>query len=233
MDGEIPILGDEWSFPEPRMAREDGLLAIGGDLKAERLLLAYRQGIFPWSVNPITWWSPDPRAIIPLDSFHTPRRLERVMRQGKFEVTWDQDFLGVMRGCAKPRPDESGTWISPLFIKAYCALHRLGWAHSVECWRDGKLVGGVYGVAVGGLFAGESMFHEESNASSVVLITLLEACHTAGYVLFDTQMTTSHTERFGAVNIPRKEYLRCLHAALEIHPAPLSPGKTPSDPDQK
>jgi len=228
VEGELSILGKKLSFPDPLSAREDGLLAIGGDLKADRLLLAYREGIFPWSVNPITWWSPDPRSILPLESFHVPRRIERIIRQGRFEVTWNQDFEGVMRGCAKPRRDQSGTWISSLFIKAYGELHHLGHAHSIECRREGKLVGGVYGVAVGGLFAGESMFHEESNASSVALVTLLETCRSAGYVLFDTQMATLHTRRFGAIDIPREEYLKRLRAALEICPTPLPLRKIPS-----
>ena len=138
-----------------------------------------------------------------------------------------------MRGCAKPRPDESGTWISPAFIKAYGVLHGLGHAHSIECRREGKLVGGVYGVAVGGLFAGESMFHEESNASSVALITLLRTCCEAGYVLFDTQMVTSHTKRFGETEITCRQYLKKLQAALELEPKPLPRGKTPSDRYQK
>jgi len=188
-------------------------VAIGGDLSVKRLLLAYRSGIFPWSVRPITWWSPDPRAVFELDQIHLPRSLARLLRKEPFTVTFDQDFSGVIKACATAvRRDR--TWISPEFISAYIDLHRAGHAHSAECWRDGALVGGVYGVCVGGLFAGESMFHRESNASKVALIHLLERLRLQGFVLFDIQMLTPTTRQLGAVEIPRQEYLRRLRIAV-------------------
>lgn len=235
MHGEIhiPILGEELSFPDPLHARLDGLVAFGGDLSAERLLLAYECGIFPWSANPITWWSPDPRSIIPLDQFHVPRRLRQIMRHPPYEIVWNRHFDGVIHGCAKTRPDRPRTWITPEFIRAYRDLHRFGRAHSVECWKENRLVGGVYGVAVGGLFAGESMFHEEDHASNIALVTLLEACRAAGFVLFDTQIATPHTRRFGAIDISRRHYLQLLKGALKVRPQPLPPRTAPSVPPQK
>ena len=148
------ILTQRLWFPDPRLAskNDNGLLAVGGDLSVERLLLAYRNGIFPWSVDPISWWSPDPRGVFEMPHFHTPRSLARTLRKQIFEVTRDQAFRRVMQGCANR--DCSGTWIGPEFIEAYVRLHEAGHAHSVECWQNGALVGGIYGVAVGGLFAG-------------------------------------------------------------------------------
>src|ERR1039457_6054264 len=161
------MLSQRLWFPDAHEADANGLVAIGGDLSPGRLLLASRQGIFPWSVNPITWWSPGPRGIIPLDEFHISKSLGKFLGHCPFEVTLDKAFREVMAACAAPGPKRCGVWISPEFIGAYTRLHQLGHAHSVECWQAGKLVGGIYGVAIGGLFAGESMFHRADNASTV------------------------------------------------------------------
>ncbi|HNV68379.1 MAG TPA: leucyl/phenylalanyl-tRNA--protein transferase [Candidatus Ozemobacteraceae bacterium] len=212
----IPFLGLKLWFPDPRQADRDGLLAAGGDLSPERLLLAYRSGIFPWTYDPITWWSPDPRAVFEIADFHVPRRLERTLRQGSFTITFDQAFRQVMSACAEPRPSGEETWISPEFIDAYTELHRQGHAHSVEAWLEGRLVGGVYGVAVGGLFAGESMFHRVSNASRAALSILMRHLQARGFHLFDSQVITPATERLGVRQITRDEYLRRLAAVVDL-----------------
>ncbi len=191
-----------------------GLVAIGGDLSPGRLLLAYRSGIFPWTVRPVTWWSPDPRAIFELDRFHVPRTVAKVVRRGAFELTVNRAFREVMEGCATAR--RHGNWISREFVAAYTRLHSLGHAHSVECWEDGVLAGGIYGVAVGGLFAGESMFHRVSNASKVALVTLAGRLRERGFALFDIQMVTDTTAGFGAVEVSRDDYLRRLSAAVKL-----------------
>jgi leucyl/phenylalanyl-tRNA--protein transferase len=209
-----PEAASRYRFPRPETADEDGLVAIGGDLAPATLLRAYREGIFPWSDRPaITWWSPDPRAILPLDGLHVSRSLARLIRRGVFRVAFDTDFRGVIEGCAAPRPGRESTWISPAFIRAYTRLHELGWAHSAECWDGGRLVGGIYGVAIGGWFGGESMFSAEPNASKVALVKLLERLRGCGYLLFDAQVMNPHLASLGAVDIPRTEYLRRLAEA--------------------
>jgi leucyl/phenylalanyl-tRNA--protein transferase len=211
------ILTERLWFPDPRRALKgdaDGLLALFGDLSVERLLLAYRSGIFPWSVDPITWWSPDPRGIFEMTRFHTPRSLARTLRRNVFEVTRDKAFRQVMRGCANRH--RSGTWIGPDLIEAYVRMHEAGHAHSVECWRDGELVGGVYGVTVGGLFAGESMFHSVNDASKVALHHLVHHLLQREFALFDIQMVTPVTRQLGAVEISREEYLKRLAAAVKL-----------------
>ena len=200
-------------FPDPRKAGPDGLVTVGGDLSPERLRLAYRSGIFPWTVNPVTWWSPDPRAIFELENFQPPRSLARFLRQARFEFTADRAFRRVMEGCAAPAPGRRTTWISPEFMEAYCRLHELGDAHSIECWQAGELVGGVYGVSLGGCFAGESMFHRVSNASKAALSQLIFRLRERGFALFDIQMLTPVTRSLGAVEISREEYLRRLDEA--------------------
>jgi leucyl/phenylalanyl-tRNA--protein transferase len=199
----------------PHQADAEGLVAVGGDLKPETLLRAYRSGVFPWydDSTPILWWSPDPRAIFELDAFHPPRRLLRTIRGGKFTCTIDQGFAQVMRGCAD-RPGE-GTWLTAEMIDAYEELHRLGHAHSVEVWRGETLAGGIYGLAIGGFFAGESMFHRVTDASKVALVHLIDRLKARGYTLFDIQMATPHTTRLGAVEIPRAEYLKRLKQAVK------------------
>ncbi|MEM9400007.1 MAG: leucyl/phenylalanyl-tRNA--protein transferase, partial [Verrucomicrobiota bacterium] len=206
----IKILGRELWFPHPDEARDDGLLAIGGDLSAERLILAYRSGIFPWSVNPITWWSPNPRAIFDIENFSLPRRMRQIMRQNKFQFTLNKAFTDVMRECAKAVPGREETWISHEFIQAYTDLHHRGIAHSVECWQDGILVGGLYGVAIGSFFAGESKFHRVSNASKLCLGFLMDHLRDQEFMLFDTQTANEHTLKLGAKLIPRKVYLQKL-----------------------
>jgi len=210
------LLNENTPFPDPALAGPEGLVAVGGDLGVERLLAAYRMGIFPWTVHPITWWSPDPRAIFELDGFHVPKSLARIIRQGPFEVTMDQSFRAVMEGCAAPTLGRSGAWITEEFIEAYTRLHREGHAHSVECRRHGELVGGIYGVSIGGLFAGESMFHRVNNASKVALCHLVEHLRRRGFALFDIQMVTPATKPLGAIEIPRREYLRRLAAAVKL-----------------
>jgi leucyl/phenylalanyl-tRNA--protein transferase len=205
-----------WRFLDPEFADSDGLVAVGGDLRPERLLEAYRRGIFPFfdEHSPILWWSPDPRAVFEMDGLRVSRRLARTVRSGRFELTLDRDFGGVIRGCARG-PGE-GVWITADMIAAYAELHRLGHAHSVEAWYEGELAGGVYGVAAGGLFAGESMFTRVSDASKVALVHLTGHLRRRGYVLFDVQYLNPHTESLGAVEISRREYLARLRAALRL-----------------
>jgi leucyl/phenylalanyl-tRNA--protein transferase len=177
---------------------------------------AYRQGVFPMALEDgeIGWFSPDPRGVLPLDTFHVPARLARVLRSGRFEIVVDRDFEAVIRTCAERR--DEGTWISPEIIDCYLAIHRLGLAHSVEAWQDGRLVGGLYGVHLGGAFFGESMFHRVADASKVALAALVDRLVRRGSRLLDTQWVTPHLEQFGAVEIPRTEYLRRLRRALAV-----------------
>ena len=213
-------LDEQLWFPDPRQANPGGILAIGGDLSVPRLLLAYRSGVFPWSVNPITWWSPNPRAIFEFERFRAPRSLRKTVRRGTFEISADCVFHRVMEGCASGRLE--GNWITPEFIEAYTQLHKAGHAHSLECWQSGQLAGGIYGVAIGGFFAGESMFHRAGDASKVALYHLLQRLRTRGFALFDIQMLTPITERLGAVTISRDEYLKRLETALHL-PATFGP----------
>lgn len=202
-------------FPPVEMADSDGLLAIGGNLRSETLLEAYRNGVFPWTVCPITWWSPDPRAVFELEGFRLSRRMERLYRQKKFSYSIDQNFSEVISGCAESKPGRESTWISPEFIDAYTRLHREGVAHSCEVWQGQELVGGIYGVAIGGFFAAESMFYRESNASSMGLRFFLDYLLKAGFELFDSQVITPHTRKLGAVEISRTIYMERLQRALE------------------
>jgi leucyl/phenylalanyl-tRNA--protein transferase len=203
-------------FPDPRRADAAGLVASGGDLEPSTLVAAYRRGIFPWPAEGIDllWWSPDPRAVLPLDGLHVSRRLGQTLRQHRFRVTIDGDFAAVIAGCADRGTEE--TWITPALRAAYERLHALGWAHSVEVWSlDGALAGGLYGVAVGGLFAAESMFHRATDASKIALVALVQQCRAAGIELLDVQMPTAHLASRGAVTGPRADYLRRLAAAVE------------------
>ncbi|SRR5579871_5979162 len=206
----------KWRFPDPERADAEGLVAVGGDLRPERLLDAYRRGIFPFfdETTPVLWWSPDPRAIFEMNGLRVSRRLARTIRSGRFGVTLDRDFEGVIRGCA--RGPEEGVWITADMVAAYTELHRLGHAHSVEVWHDGELAGGVYGVTAGGLFAGESMFTRVTDASKVALAHLMDHLRRRGYVLFDVQFLNPHTASLGAVEIPRKDYLARLRAAVRL-----------------
>jgi leucyl/phenylalanyl-tRNA--protein transferase len=201
-------------FLDPELADADGLVGVGGDLGVARLLEAYRRGIFPFfdDDSPILWWSPDPRAILELDALHISRRLARTLRSGCFQVSFDEDFDGVIRGCAH-RPGQ-GTWITPDMIDAYTELHRLGHAHSVEVWHEDQLAGGLYGVTVGSLFAGESMFTRVRDASKVALFHCTERLRERGFLLFDVQFLNDHTARMGAIEISRRQYLARLRRAV-------------------
>jgi len=182
------------------------------------LLAAYRQGAFPMAEpdGTIHWYAPDPRAIFDLETFHVPKRLARTVRSGRFEVRVDTDFEGVMRACAEPAPGRELTWISEDFVRVYGELFRRGFAHSVETWDDGRLVGGLYGVAIGGAFMGESMFSRERDASKVALVHLVERLKARGFTLLDTQFMTGHLARFGAVHVPLRTYLKRLDAAVRL-----------------
>jgi len=210
-------------FPDPRAAPGDAPLAWGGDLEPATLLDAYAHGIFPWptSDGTVYWWSPDPRAVLPLDGLHISRSLARTLRSGRLRCTLDQAFAAVVAGCAD-RPGE-GTWITAGMAIAYEELHALGHAHSVEVWDAGRtLVGGLYGVALGGAFMGESMFHRVPDASKVALVHLADRLRRAGFALLDAQVPTPHLERLGARSVQRSEYLRRLEAALALN-ARLTP----------
>jgi leucyl/phenylalanyl-tRNA--protein transferase len=211
-------LTSRFRFPHPAGADLDGFLAVGGDLKPGTLLLAYGNGIFPWTTRPITWWSPDPRAIIPIGGLHVSHSLKKLLRRSPFAVSFDTAFTAVMKACAGPRPGSDGVWISPQFVTAYTRLHELGFAHSVEVRAGGELVGGLYGVSIGGFFAGESMFSGEENGSKVALVAIEERLRSAGYTLFDVQFLTPHLQSMGAVEVPRDEYLRRLREATQIEP---------------
>ena len=211
----VAVLDHQLRFPDPRLADREGLVAIGGDLSLPRLLLAYRSGIFPWTVDPVTWWSPNPRAIFELDRLHVSHSLAKTIRKGLFRITRDEAFEEVMQACAAPARGRRSTWISPEFIEAYTELHRQGHAHSLECWDGARLAGGIYGVAIGGLFAGESMFHRVSNASKVGLFHLVEHLRQRGFELFDIQMLTPVTTQLGGVTLPREQYLRRLAKAVQ------------------
>jgi len=209
---------DEGPLYEPKTT--DGLCFIGGNLLPENLLRAYRNGVFPWSVNPVTWWSPTRRAIFEFDKIRPPRRLSQLIRQKKFKVTFDTCFTRVMEECATLTMKRHETWISESFIDAYSKLHVMGISHSCEVWLEGVLVGGIYGVSIGGLFAGESMFSRANNASSVGLFHLFEYLRAHGFTLFDTQVMNPHTQKIGAIEISRTEYLTLLKSALEANCSP-------------
>jgi len=202
-------------FPDARKARGVEVLAVGGDFSPGTLLTAYRSGIFPWphSSGIVPWCSPDPRAIFPLDlEPRWSRSLRRTMRKHPFEITRDVAFSEVMRKCAETRPE--GTWILPEMVDAYTDLHRLGWAHSVEVWAGDALIGGIYGIAVAGLFAGESMFHAKTDASKIAFASLVSHLRARGYVLFDVQVLSEHLASLGCVEVRRREYLDRLQVAL-------------------
>jgi leucyl/phenylalanyl-tRNA--protein transferase len=214
MSGVIPWLRGDAPFPPVDGARDDlgGLLAAGGDLSPRRLLEAYARGIFPWYSDdePILWWSPDPRMVLYVDEFHVSRSLARRLRRGEYEIRVDTAFEVVMHACAAPRPGHDGTWIQPEMIAAYVRLHRLGYAHSVESWRAGELVGGLYGVALGRVFFGESMFARADDASKVALAHLVAMQRANDAPLIDCQMETKHLASLGARPIPRTEFVREL-----------------------
>jgi len=210
-------LFDDPVFPDPAEADQDGLLAIGGDLSPERLVAAYAGGIFPWysENSPILWWSPDPRLVLEPSRLHVPRSLRRVLHSGRFRFSLDAAFSRVIRACARtPRPGQNGTWIVPEMITAYEDLHAMGLAHSAEVWNGASLAGGIYGVTLGSVFFGESMFFAEKDASKAALVLLARWLGSRGCTLIDCQQTTAHMLRFGAREISRPEFLRRVDLGL-------------------
>lgn len=205
----------DYAFNEP-----NGLLAAGGDLSIERLLSAYSLGIFPWysEGEPILWWSPDPRSVIYPKKFTPSRSLAKLLRKDRFHVTSDTCFTQVMAECAAPRDDQGGTWINQDMIDSYTKLHELGFAHSIECWLDEKLVGGLYGIAIGGAFFGESMFSRQSNASKVAFAKLCENLSARGFEIIDCQVHNPHLETLGAEEIPREDFLATLEQVTRQQP---------------
>ncbi|MBV2131190.1 leucyl/phenylalanyl-tRNA--protein transferase [Pseudomonas sp. MAP12] len=210
---------DSLQFPplEQALREPDGLLAAGGDLSPERLISAYRHGCFPWfqEGQPILWWSPNPRMVLFPAELHVSHSLRKLMRQGRFEVSFDRDFPAVIHACAAPRSYAEGTWITRAMQAAYLELHRRGIAHSVEVWQEGQLVGGLYGLAMGRLFFGESMFSRTDNASKIGFVTLVEQLRECGFALIDCQMHTQHLSSFGAREIPRADFADHLERYLD------------------
>lgn len=203
----------EFPHPDTALREPNGLLAIGGELTSTWLLAAYRNGIFPWfddDRGPVLWWSPDPRAVLFPAEVRVSRRLARTLRNGPFQVTVDRAFTQVIKGCAAPRDYASGTWITTRMRTAYQRLHRAGFAHSCEVWRDDELVGGLYGVSLGGMFFGESMFFRERDASKVALVSLMRLIEGWGFTLLDCQVMNPHLASLGAREIPRAEFLDLL-----------------------
>ncbi len=218
-------LDDDLSFPRPELARRDGLLAVGGDLSVDRLVLAYSNGIFPWfsEGDPILWWSPPVRPVLEPAKIHVGRSLEKAIRRAPFRITFDTAFGDVIDACAKaPRPGQHGTWITRAMRKAYRQLHESGIAHSAEAWQGDELVGGLYGIALGGAFFGESMFARAPDASKIAFVTLCRHLEKWGFGLIDSQVTNEHTARFGTVEIPRSEFLARVREELK---KPGKPGK--------
>ena len=207
------------AFPPVEIALRDpeGLLAVGGDLSPERLLAAYRRGIFPWFVEgqPILWWSPDPRCLFRPSGFHVSRSLRRAIRRSLFTVSFNQQFEAVMRACAEPRPHQDGTWITHDMLGAYTSLHRSGWAHSVEVLHDGELVGGIYGLAIGRAFFGESMFSRRDNASKFAMIALMNELTKRDFLVLDGQVESPHLLTLGAEMAPRDGFIRLLDVACD------------------
>ena len=211
-------LTERLAFPSPELAHEDGLLAVGGDLSNERLLMAYGLGIFPWysEGDPILWWSPDPRMVLIPSEFRVSKSQRRINRSGRFRVTMDRAFDRVIAACARaPRRGQDGTWITEDMTAAYCRLHRAGYAHSVECWESEELVGGLYGISLGRCFFGESMFSLESNASKVAMSALATQAVRWEFALIDCQMHTPHLKGLGAKDLPRALFLELLSIGLE------------------
>lgn len=221
----VYLLTGDLVFPPPELAREDGLLAVGGDLSIPRLILAYRQGIFPWynPGEPIFWWSPDPRLILEPSNLHVSRRLERIIRQGRLQVTLDHAFKEVIRACSEIRIKKGeGTWLTLEMIEAYTKLHYLGKTHSVETWQGDRLVGGLYGIAIGRVFFGESMFTKVSDASKVAFVTLVRQLSEWDFAMIDCQVTTWHLLSFGAKEMPRSFFLERLKKLIDL------PSKAPN-----
>jgi leucyl/phenylalanyl-tRNA--protein transferase len=215
---------DRFPPPSEALTEPNGLLAAGGDLEPERLLAAYRRGIFPWYEDgqPILWWSPDPRSVLGPGDVRVSRSLRRALIKGGFELKIDTAFADVVAGCAEPRHYGGSTWITAEMAAAYARLHRLGWAHSFEAWRDGELVGGLYGVAIGRVFFGESMFTRVTDASKVAFVHLANELRARGFELIDCQVASAHLSSLGASTVPRAQFLVQLDAYCEPHGTPGS-----------
>lgn len=214
------VLNENLLFPDPNLADDHGLLAVGGDLSIQRLLLAYSNGIFPWysEGDPIMWWSPNPRMVLFPDNFKVSKSMRQTIRNKKYKVLFDTNFKQVIENCAKlPREDQGGTWITKEMQEAYLDLHRAGYAHSVESYLNGKLVGGLYGISLGKAFFGESMFFKQRDASKVALYYLVEKIKKWDFHFIDAQTETEHLKSLGAVNIPRLKFLQLLKIALKSH----------------
>ncbi len=223
---QLPILdpsNPEQDFPaiETALTDPDGLLAIGGCLSSQRIINAYKQGIFPWYSpgEPVLWWSPDPRLVLFPEHLKVSRSLGKTIRKDLFKVSYDQAFPQVMQYCAAPRDDESGTWITEEMYLAYTELHQQGVAHSMEAWFEGELVGGLYGIAIGQVFFGESMFHKKTNASKVAFCFLVQQLSAWNYQLIDCQVHTNHLSSLGAEEIERKEFSRLIKQYCAIQPS--------------
>ena len=215
----MPIfrLNEELVFPDPSYAEEEGILAIGGDLSVDRLITAYANGIFPWPRKgaPLLWWSPDPRMVMYPDQLKVSNSLRQLLRSNKYTHTYDKDFAAVIRHCATiPRMKQDGTWITKDMLKAYLKLHREGFAHSVETWCEGELVGGLYGVSLGKVFFGESMFFTMRDASKYAFYQLVQVLKLWNFELIDAQQDTAHMRSLGAINMPRKEFIEKLETAV-------------------
>jgi len=216
-------LTDEVVFPRPELATPEGLLAVGGDLRPERLLLAYGSGIFPWPVQgyPPLWHSPDPRFVLPPPTLTTSRSLRQTLRKRPFSLTLDTAFRDVMSACSEvPRPGQDGTWITDEMLDAYTTLHELGFAHSVEAWQDGRLVGGLYGVSIGACFCGESMFARVSDASKVAFVHFVRQLQDWGYNMIDCQVKSEHLSSLGAEDLPRRQFIARLNQWCELPGVP-------------
>ena len=217
-------LSAEHVFPPARRADYPGILAVGGDLHPDRVLLAYQSGIFPWysEGQPLLWWSPDPRMVLEPAQLRVQRSLKKRVKRGDYTITFDTCFAEVLAACAEfPRPDQDGTWLTEDLQAAFTALHQRGYAHSVEAWQDGELVGGLYGIAIGAVFCGESMFARRSDASKVAFVHLVRQLDQWNFGLVDCQVHTPHLERFGAHEVPRSAFLRKLK---KLSTAPARPG---------
>ena len=218
----MPIfrLNDDLIFPHPSLAEEDGLLAIDGDLSPERLMLAYSNGIFPWfsEDEPILWWSPDPRFILYPKDIKVSHSMKKLLKKNVYRISFNTCFKDVISNCANVRK-ESGTWITDNMIEAYCELHKLGYAHSVEAWHEEKLVGGLYGISIGKCFFGESMFSTKSNASKAAFITLCKKLEEQDYIMIDCQVHTDHLESLGAINVSRDKFLELLEEGISDSPS--------------
>jgi leucyl/phenylalanyl-tRNA--protein transferase len=220
----IPLLGPADRFPPVDRALDEpnGLLAAGGGLSTSRLLEAYSCGIFPWfsDGDPVLWWCPDPRMVLPTDAVHVSRSLRRRLRQGNFAMTFDRAFAEVVRACAAPRKHESGTWLVPAMIRAYERLHEAGAAHSIEIWFEGELAGGLYGVAIGRMFYGESMFTRRTDASKMAIALLAAQLARWQFPWIDCQMRTEHLASLGAIDIPRRQFVRRVRELVQLPPMP-------------